>query len=71
MSARSYFEMINTRYFQVYFEVSKHLGVPISQVIKNKFLPDYRILIMKYNYDLELKIKEAERMEKESKKYKM
>lgn len=63
--------MIQTRYFQIYFEVSKHLGVPISQVIKNKFLPDYRILIMKYNYDLELKIKEAKKIEKESKKYKM
>lgn len=55
----------------MYFEVSKHLGVPISEVVKNKFLPDYRILIMKYNYDLELKIKEAKKIEKESKKYKM
>lgn len=60
--------MTKTRYFQVYFEVSKHLGVPISQVIKNKFLPDYRILIMKYNYDLELKTREAKRIEEESKK---
>ena len=60
--------MIRTRYFQIYFEVSKHLGVPISEVIKNKFLPDYRILIMKYNYDLELKIREAERQKKEMKK---
>ena len=68
MLLTNYFEMIRTRYFQIYFEVSKHLGVPISEVIKNKFLPDYRILIMKYNYDLELKIREAERQKKEMKK---
>jgi hypothetical protein len=59
---------MKSRYFQVYFEVSKHLGVPISEVVKNKFSPDYRILIMKYNYDLELKIREAKRIEDESKK---
>ena len=62
--------MINSRYFQVYFEVAKHLGCTISEVIKRKFHPDIRVLIMKYNYDLELQLREAERIKKESKKYK-
>lgn len=62
--------MVKSRHFQVYFEVSKHLGCPISEVIKNKFHPDYRVLIMKYNYDLELQLREAEKIKEESKKYK-
>ena len=31
-----------------YFEVSKHLGKPVSWVIKNKFTPDVKFLLMKY-----------------------
>ena len=69
MWLRTYFEMINSRYFQVYFEVAKHLGCTVSEVIRNKFQPDYRVLIMKYNYDLEIRIREAEKLKKEQKKY--
>ena len=69
MWLRTYFEMINSRHFQIYFEVSQHLGCTVSEVIRNKFQPDIRVLIMKYNYDLEIRIREAEKIKKEQKKY--
>lgn len=34
----------------LYFEVSRHLGKPVSWVIKNKFTPDVKFLILKYAY---------------------
>ena len=62
--------MTNSYWFEVYFRVSKHLGCVISDVIRNKFNPDYRVLIMKYHQQLQAEIRESERIRKESKKYK-
>lgn len=33
----------------IYFEVSKHLGIKVSEVIRDKFDPDIRFLIIKYS----------------------
>lgn len=33
----------------IYFLVSKHLGKPVTWVIRNKFNPDVKFLIMKYS----------------------
>lgn len=44
----TFFQLNKTVIGEAYFRVSKHLGVPISYVIKNKFHPDYRLLLNKY-----------------------
>ena len=33
----------------IYFEVSRHLGKPVSWVIKHKFTTDVKFLIFKYS----------------------
>ena len=66
----SYFEMVSSLWFETYFRVSKHLGCPISEVIRKKFSADYRVLIMRYHMEITNEIKEAERIKEESKKYK-
>lgn len=53
----------------VYFEVSKHLRVSPYYVIKNKFRPDIKFLIMKYSQILRQKQKEYEEFEKNNAKY--
>ena len=62
--------MISSLWFEAYFRTSKHLGCTISEVIKNKFRPDYKVLIMRYHVEITNEIKEAERIKKESNKYK-
>lgn len=62
--------MSESYWFEIYFRVSKHLGCKISDVIRNKFHPDYRVLIHKYHTQVQSEIKEAERIREESKKYK-
>jgi len=44
----TFFQLNKTVIGEAYFRVSKHLGVTISHVIKNKFHPDYRLLLNKY-----------------------
>ena len=34
---------------EVYFRVSQHLGIVISEVIRKKFTPDMMLLIHKYS----------------------
>ena len=46
-----------------YFKVSEHLHIPISQVIKNKFHPDYRLLLNKYYNIAVAEQKQYEEME--------
>lgn len=62
--------MTESYYFDIYFKVSQHLGCTISEVIRNKFHPDYRVLIHKYHVITQAEIKEAERIKEESKQYK-
>ena len=54
---RSYFQLANSFYGEVYFRISEHLGWLPSEVIRKKFTPDIKFLIMKYTQRL---IKEAE-----------
>ena len=62
--------MTDSYWFEIYFRVSKHLGCKISDVIRKKFHPDYRVLIHKYHRMVQAEMKEAERIREESKKYK-
>lgn len=55
---------------QVYIEVSKNHSIPIAEVIKGKFKPEIRILIMYYSYQFQMEQKEYERIEKEMEKQK-
>lgn len=47
-----------------YFKVSEHLHIPISVVIKNKFHPDYRLLLNKYYNIAVAEQKQYEEMER-------
>lgn len=44
-----YFQLANSFPGEVYFRVSKHLGWGIEEVIKKKFKPGVKFLIMKYS----------------------
>ena len=61
--------MTNSLWFETYFRVSKHLGCSISEVIRNKFNVDYRVLIMRYHLEINEEIKHAEKMKEEARKY--
>lgn len=55
---------------QVYIEVSKNHNIPIGQVIREKFRPEMRLLIMYYNHQMYTKMHQAEEMEEEQEKIK-
>lgn len=46
---RNYFQLVNSFMGHIYFKVSEHLHQPVSWVIRNKFNPDVKFLIMKYS----------------------
>ena len=55
----SYFEMVSSLWFETYFRVSKHLGCPISEVIRNKFSADYQTRLQfwkKFNFQAKFAI---------------
>lgn len=52
---------------QVYIEVSRNHNIPITDVIRGKFRPETRLLIMYYNNKFRLEQKEVEKMEKKMK----
>jgi ABC-type uncharacterized transport system substrate-binding protein len=53
---------------QVYVEVSANHNIPIVEVIRGKFTPSIRLLIMYYNNKFRTEQKEIEKMEKELEK---
>lgn len=59
----TFFQLNRTIVGETYFRVSKHLHIPISQVIKNKFHPDYRLLLNKYFNIIIAEQKQYEEME--------
>jgi hypothetical protein len=64
---RNYFQLANSFYGEVYFRVSKHLGWLPSEVIKKKFLPDVKFLIMKYSQQIHAEVKRAEEIKEKEK----
>ena len=66
---RNYFRLVNSFIGDVYFEVSKHLNVSPYYVMKNKFRPDIKFLIMKYSQILRRKQEEYEKIQENSRKY--
>ena len=61
---------MNSFWGEVYFRVARHLGVGIVTVIKNKFLIEYKTLIMYYSIQLRHEIKAQKKLEDEQKKLK-
>ena len=53
---------------RVYIEVSKNHGYNIGYVIKNKFKPEIKLLIMYYNNLFIMEAQELERIKKENEK---
>lgn len=51
---------------QVYVEVSKNHGYSIGEVIRGKFDPEIRLLIMYYNHVFRLEQKEYEKMKEQN-----
>ena len=62
---KNYFQLANSFVGDLYFEVSKHLGKPPSWVMKHKFTPDVKFLLLKYAHILRTRKKEYERMKDE------
>lgn len=70
MTRGNYFQLLNSFWGEVYFRVSKHLGVSIVEVIRRKFLIEYKTLIMYYSQELRYEIQEQERMKNEQRRMK-
>lgn len=49
----------------IYFKVSEHLHKPVSWVIKHKFHPDVKFLIIKYGQIIRDEINENEKIKEE------
>jgi len=49
-------------YGEVYFRISKHLGVLPSEVIRRKFTPDIRFLIIKYTNMILREVEQSEEL---------
>ena len=63
---RNYFQLANSFYGEVYFRISKHLGIPVSEVIRKKFTWDIKFLIMKYSAQIRAEVKQAEKIKEQS-----
>ena len=55
--------MANSLYGEVYFRISEHLGCLPSEVIRKKFTPDVRFLIIKYTQRILREVEQAEELE--------
>ena len=66
---KNYFQLVNSFYGEVYFRISKHLGITISEVIKKKFTFDIKFLIMRYSQEIRAEIKRAKKIEEETKEF--
>jgi hypothetical protein len=63
---RNYFQLANSLYGEVYFRVSKHLGILPSEVMKKKFTLDIRFLIMKYTQQILTEIEQSKKIKEQS-----
>lgn len=67
-----YFQMLDSFIGEVYFRVSKHLSIPISEVIRGFFNRDWDILMLmrKYGEEIKSEQKRIKQMKKEAQKAK-
>ena len=55
---------------EVYFRVSQHLGIVMSEVIRRKFTPDMQLLIHKYSNIVRAELEEYKKLKEEADKNK-
>lgn len=68
----TYFQMLDSFVGEVYFRVSKHLCIPISEVIRGFYNRDWDIILLmrKYGEEIKAEQKRIKQMKKEAKKAK-
>lgn len=67
-----YFHLLDSFVGEVYFRVSKHLSIPISEVIRGFYNRDWDILMLmrKYGEEIKNEQKRVREMEKEARRAK-
>ena len=63
---KNYFQLANSFYGEVYFRISKQLGWLPSEVIRKKFTPDIKFLIMKHSQEIFNEMKRAEELKEKT-----
>lgn len=68
----TYFQMLDSFVGEVYFRVSKHLSISISDVIRGFFNRDWDIILLmrKYGEEIKSEQKRIKQMKKEAQKAK-
>ena len=66
---RNYFQIANSLYGEVYFRISKHLGIVPSEVIRRKFNPDIRFLIIKYTHMILREVEQKKELDEKINNY--
>ena len=66
---KNYFQLANSFYGEVYFRISKHLGIPVSEVIQKKFTWDIKFLIMKYSQQIRVEAKQAKEIKEKTSEF--
>ncbi len=51
---------------EVYFRISKDFGIMPSEVIRKKFTPDMRFLILKYSEQIRQEMREYQKIKEKS-----
>lgn len=69
---RSYFHLLDSFVGEVYFRVSKHMSIPMSEVIRGFYNRDWDIIMLMRKYGEEIKVeqKRIKKMEQEARKAK-
>ena len=68
----TYFHLLDSFIGEVYFRVSKHLSIPISEVMRGFYNRDWDILMLmrKYGEEIKSEQKRVREMEKEARRAK-
>ena len=68
----TYFHLLDSFIGEVYFRVSKHLSIPISEVIRGFYNHDWDILMLmrKYGEEIKSEQRKVREMEKEARRAK-
>ena len=67
---KNFFQLCNSFIGEVYFRISRDFGIMPSEVIRKKFTPDMKFLILKYSEQIRQEIDEARKMKEELDKQK-
>ena len=59
---KNFFQLVTSFMGEVYFRISKDFGIMPTEVIRKKFTPDMRFLILKYSEQIRQEIKEHEKL---------